>query len=103
MLKRTLLAACGVAVAHASALAEERGQATFYANPYHHGMIAAHRTLPFGSRVRVTNLGNGRSVVVVIVDRGPFARGRIIDVSPVAADALGFRRAGVANVTVTRL
>ncbi len=61
---------------------------------------AAHRTLPFGARVRVTNLRNNRSVVVVINDRGPFAGGRVIDVSAHAADALGFRSAGVARVKV---
>ena len=55
-----------------------------------HAMTAAHRTLPFGSKVRVTNLRNGRSAVVRINDRGPFVRGRIIDVTPAAARALGF-------------
>lgn len=64
------------------------------------GLTAAHRTLPFGTRARVTNLGNNRSVVVVINDRGPFTGGRIIDVSTNAADALGFRKAGVARVRV---
>ena len=76
------------------------GQASFYTNPRHGGMIAAHRTLPFGSRVHVTNLGNGRSIVLVVVDRGPFIRNRIIDVSTRAADALGFRRQGIARVRV---
>jgi rare lipoprotein A len=64
------------------------------------GFTAAHRTLPFGSRVRVTNLHNSRSVVVVINDRGPFTGGRVIDVSTTAADHLGFRSAGVARVRV---
>src|SRR6478672_1304971 len=53
-------------------------------------LTAAHRRLPFGAHVRVTNLKNGRSVMVRISDRGPFVRGRIIDVSPGAARALGF-------------
>jgi rare lipoprotein A len=53
-------------------------------------MTAAHRTLPFGTRVRVTNTRNGRAVVVRINDRGPFVRGRVIDLSPAAARALGF-------------
>ena len=66
-------------------------------------MIAAHRSLPFGTRVRVHNLDNGRSAVVVIVDRGPFARGRIIDVSTYAAGVLGFRAAGVARVRLDEL
>ncbi len=63
-------------------------------------MTAAHRSLPLGSRVRVTNRQNGRSVVVTVNDRGPFVRGRIIDVTPAAAHALGF--SGVAPVDVTR-
>lgn len=54
------------------------------------GLTAAHRTLPFGTHVRVTNKRNGRSVVVRINDRGPFVRGRVIDVTPAAARALGF-------------
>jgi rare lipoprotein A len=57
-------------------------------------MTAAHRTLPFGSKVKVTNQRNGRAVVVRINDRGPFIRGRIIDVSKAAARALGFVGAG---------
>lgn len=66
-------------------------------------MTAAHRTLPFGSKVRVTNLSNKRSAVVTVNDRGPFAGGRIIDVSEGAANALGFRHAGVARVKVETL
>ena len=53
-------------------------------------MTAAHRSLPFGTMVRVTNTQNGRSIVVRINDRGPFTRGRVIDVTPAAARALGF-------------
>jgi rare lipoprotein A len=53
-------------------------------------LTAAHRSLPLGSKVTVTNKSNGRSVVVTINDRGPFVRGRVIDVSPAAARALGF-------------
>jgi rare lipoprotein A len=59
---------------------------------------AAHRTLPFGTQVRVTNLANGRSVIVRINDRGPFGRGRIIDVSRAAARELGMIGSGVAKV-----
>ena len=62
------------------------------------GMTAAHRTLPFGTLVRITHLHSGRSVVVRINDRGPFVNGRIIDVMPAAAHALGF--SGLAPVTV---
>jgi rare lipoprotein A len=63
-------------------------------------LTAASRTLPFGTRVRVTNHSNGRSVVVRINDRGPFVQGRIIDVTPAAAHALGM--SGLAPVTVER-
>ena len=63
-------------------------------------MTAAHRSYPFGSKVRVTNRSNGRTVVVTINDRGPFVRGRIIDVTPAAAQALGFN--GLAPVTIER-
>ena len=62
------------------------------------GMTAAHRTLPFGTMVRVTNTNNGRSVVVRINDRGPFVKGRIIDLTPGAAHAIGI--AGLGAVTV---
>src|SRR4051812_27945400 len=64
-------------------------------------LTAAHCTLPFGTRVRVINRKNGRSAVVRISDRGPFVRGRIIDVTPAAARALGF--SGLAPVSLTRV
>jgi rare lipoprotein A len=54
------------------------------------GLTAAHKTLPFGTRVRVTNEKNGRSVVVRINDRGPYVRGRVIDLTPAGARRLGF-------------
>jgi rare lipoprotein A len=63
-------------------------------------MACAHRSLPFGTHVRVRNLSNNRSAVLVVNDRGPFLKGRIIDVSTGAADVLGFRRTGLARVTV---
>jgi rare lipoprotein A len=59
---------------------------------------AAHRTLPFGTKVRVTNKHNGRSVIVTINDRGPFVHGRIIDLAPAGARAIGFM--GTVPVTV---
>lgn len=65
------------------------------------GMTAAHRTLPFGTKVRVTNQHTGRSVVVRINDRGPFVRGRVIDITPAAAHELGM--SGLAPVTLTVL
>jgi rare lipoprotein A len=64
---------------------------------------AAHRSLPLASCAKVTNLDNGRSVVVKINDRGPNTRGRILDLSPRAADALDMKRAGVAAVVVEPL
>ena len=63
---------------------------------------AAHRTLPFGTQVRVTNLANGRSTTVVIRDRGPFTRGRVIDLSPRSAREIGFAD-GVAQVSLEPL
>ena len=91
------------------------GQASYY-GARHHGnktasgerfdqnaLTAAHRTLPFGTRVRVTNLRNERSVVVRINDRGPYARGRIIDLSRKAAEQLDMIRAGVVPVRVEQL
>ncbi len=62
------------------------------------GLTAAHRSLPFGTLVRVTNNRTGRSVVVRINDRGPFVHGRVIDVTPAAAHVLGF--SGLAPVTL---
>jgi rare lipoprotein A len=60
---------------------------------------AAHKTLPFGTMVRVTNLANNRSVIVRINDRGPFIKGRVIDLTPAGAKAIG--SSGLARVTVT--
>src|SRR5262245_5720907 len=64
-------------------------------------LAAAHRTLPFGTRVRVENLSNGREVVVRINDRGPFVGGRVIDVTRAAAEELGMIKSGTANVRVS--
>jgi rare lipoprotein A len=61
-------------------------------------LTAAHRTLPLGTRLRVTNLENGRMVVVRVTDRGPYAPGRIIDLSLAAARTLGMLERGVARV-----
>jgi rare lipoprotein A len=86
------------------------GSASYYssthrtANGGHVGaMTAAHRSLPFGTRVLVTNLTNGRSATVTINDRGPYIHGRIIDVSAGAAEVLGMRHAGVARVRIATL
>ncbi len=66
-------------------------------------MTAAHRTLPIGSKVRVTNVENGRTVTVRINDRGPEDTSRIIDLSRAAADVLGFRASGVGKVSLEGL
>lgn len=63
-------------------------------------MGCAHRSLPFGTRLKVTNLRNGRAIVLTVNDRGPFIRGRIVDVSTQAASILGFRQAGVVPVRI---
>ena len=67
------------------------------------GLTAAHRTLPFGTKVRVTNMRNGKSVVVRINDRGPFIRGRVIDLSLGAARLVEMTSSGVAKVTYSIL
>lgn len=91
------------------------GEASFYGPGFHgrttasggrfdqHELTAAHRTLEFGSRLRVTNLANGRTVVVTVTDRGPYVRGRVIDLSVKAARVLGFLDDGVARVRLERL
>ena len=66
-------------------------------------LTAAHRTLPLGSEVRVTNAGNGRSVVVTINDRGPFHGNRVIDLSTAAANAIGLIRSGTGRVSLALL
>jgi rare lipoprotein A len=88
----------------------EEGLASWYGEPYHgrptasgprydmNEMTAAHRTLPFGTVVRVTNLENGRHAEVLINDRGPFVAGRIIDLSRAGAEAIGSLGAGVVRV-----
>jgi rare lipoprotein A len=90
----------------------ETGLASWYGHPYHgraaangeiydmEKLTAAHRTLPFGTTVRVTNLGNGKSVDVRIIDRGPFIAGRIIDLSHAAAQTIDMIGPGVAQVRV---
>jgi rare lipoprotein A len=91
---------------------EQHGLATWYGGKWHgrktangerydkRSMTAAHRTLKFGTRVRVTNKKNGRSVVLRINNRGPYGKGRIIDVSEAAAEKLGMIDAGVVPVVV---
>ena len=93
----------------------ETGKASYYGQAHHgkrtasgerfdqHALTAAHRSLPFGTRVRVTNLDNGRQVVVRINDRGPYRRGRIIDLSRAAAAQLGMIEDGIAPVRLETL
>ena len=102
-MRKVILACVAVAGFTSVAAAGELGIASYYQNPRYNGLIAAHKTLPFGARVKVFNLDNGRSAIVRIVDRGPFIRGRVIDVSPAAASALGFREAGLAHVRIERI
>lgn len=109
-MKRMLIGAAALIALTCGAEAGWVGKASYYnlggrtASGGHVGAFtAAHRTLPFGSKARVTNLRNNRSVIVTINDRGPFTGGRVIDVSAHAADALGFRSAGVAHVKVEPL
>jgi rare lipoprotein A len=106
------LADPGAAAPDATTIRGQTGMASFYAGEHDgrrtasgerfdmRALTAAHRTLPFGTRVRVVNLANGREVTVRINDRGPFARGRILDVSYAAARRLGFVGAGVARVKI---
>lgn len=84
------------------------GMASYYSEPQAlasggrfnpNALTAAHKTLPFGTRVRVTNMNNGRSVVVTINDRGPFIKGRVIDLSRRAAQVVGMTNSGVARVS----
>jgi rare lipoprotein A len=97
--------------AHRPILSEE-GLATWYASPYKgrkaangqvfddHALTAAHRTLPMGSLITVTNLGSGQSSAMRITDRGPFVDGRILDLTIASAKATGVYRAGLARVRV---
>jgi len=90
----------------------ETGLASFYGRAHdgnttangrrfdHHEFTAAHPSLPFGTLVRVTNLGNGRTVTVEITDRGPHIKRRIIDISLAAARALRMQKMGIARVRV---
>lgn len=97
-------------LANAAIAQVQTGKASFYADKFegtitssgekyrHNKLTAAHKTLPFGTKVRVTNLANDKSVEVVINDRGPYVDGRIIDLSRAAAEALGFENYGLADV-----
>ena len=90
----------------------ESGKASFYAMKYHnrvsasgehldqYSLTAAHRTLPFGTKVKVTNLKNGKSVIVIINDRGPFVKGRVIDLTQSAFKKIGNLKTGTIMVII---
>jgi rare lipoprotein A len=80
------------------------GSLTASGEPFNHnGFTAAHKTLPFGTRLFVTNLSTGRSVIVRINDRGPFVKGRDLDLARGAAESLGMIGQGTATVKIVRL
>ena len=103
----------GSAVSYTEEAVVQAGKASWYGPGFHgrftangerfntHAMTAAHKTLPFGTRVKVINARTGRSVVVRINDRGPYAHGRVIDLSKASARAIGV--SGVAEVMLGRL
>jgi rare lipoprotein A len=112
MLSRSfVIAALCLIVCFASAQVQT-GKASFYADKFegsptasgekyrHSKMTAAHKSLPFGTKVRVTNLGNNKVIEVIVNDRGPYVEGRIIDLSRSAAKELDFINAGLADVKV---
>lgn len=109
------IAGCSSAPSFNTSSAKQTGKASFYADKYHgrltasgevysqQAMTAAHKELPFGSKVRVTNLANNRSVTVTVNDRGPFVRGRIIDLTKKAFSQLANPNEGVINVEIELL
>ena len=101
-----------IAICSCSPKITETGKASFYADKFkgrktasgdifrQNKKTAAHKTLPFGTKVKVTNLTNGKTIKVRVNDRGPFVAGRIIDLSKKAARKLNMVNAGVANVEI---
>ncbi len=98
--------------ATASLAQVQTGKASFYADKFegaptasgekyrHNKLTAAHKTLPFGTKIKVTNLANDLSVEVVVNDRGPYVEGRVLDLSKAAAEQLGFLNQGLADVKI---
>lgn len=107
-----LLSGCASSGRHAKAGHTQRGMASWYGEPFHgrptasgaiydmHGLTAAHKQLPLGTVIDVVNLDNGREVRVEVNDRGPFVRGRILDLSMGAARRLGMVEKGLARVEI---
>lgn len=105
----------GMLLASALPALAEAGHASYYGNELAgrrtasgerfnpNALTAAHRSLPFGTRLKITNPSNGRTVIVRVNDRGPFVRSRTLDVSLAAARVLGFVGRGTARVTFERL
>ena len=110
-----LITHCSFLICNAEAQTVQRGKASYYSKRWtgrrtangerlhHDSMTCAHRTYPFGTLLRVTNLKNGLQVVVRVTDRGPFGRGRIVDLSWGAAKKLNMLGAGVVPCTVERV
>lgn len=114
----TKLISCAMSIVSAlcilpcSAQKKQHGKASFYSKKstgartasgqklHHDSLTCAHRYYPFGTRLKVTNLSNNKSVIVKVIDRGPFGRGRIIDLSWAAAKAIGMIAQGVASVKI---
>lgn len=111
-IKQVLLASLVTFAFSTNANAQQHGKASFYSNRAHghrtsdgsryhkDSLTCAHRTLPFGTLLKVTNKTNGKEVVVRVTDRGPYAAGRVVDLSMAAARELGMVNQGVASVKV---
>lgn len=113
VLKTLLIAVVSICFGATEAQAQTlEGKASFYGKGFHgrraadgsiynmYEMTCAHKTLPFGTRLRVTNKVNGKSVIVKVTDRGPYVRGRIVDLSVAAAQQLDMVHSGVVSVKV---
>lgn len=111
---RKLLLIITIASLISSFAQEQRGKASYYSRKatgsrtssgerlHHDSLTCAHRTLPFGTLLKVRNLSNGKEVIVKVTDRGPFRRGRVVDLSWAAAKELGMLSQGIATVEVSR-
>lgn len=105
---------CSMLMPTQYATAQQKGKASFYSKKitgsrtssgerlHHDSLVCAHRTYPFGTKLKVTNPANGKEVIVRVIDRGPFRKGRIIDLSWRAAKELGMLQQGVAMVKVEK-